>query len=54
MGGSAPLTSFGIGVYWQNLQGQSIPLQTWGLRNCSLKLTFTHKSIIEGANFTGK
>jgi hypothetical protein len=47
MGGSAPLTSFGIGVYWQNLQGQSIPLQTWGLRNCSLKLTFTHKDIIE-------
>ena len=54
MGGSAPLTSFGVGVYWQNLQGQSIPLQTWGLRNCSLKLTFTHKSIIEGANLAGK
>jgi hypothetical protein len=50
MGGSAPLTSFGIGVFWQNLQGQSIPLQTWGLRNCSLKLTFTHKDIIEGRN----
>jgi hypothetical protein len=50
MGGSAPLTSFGIGVFWQNLQGQSIALQTWGLRNCSLKLTFTHKDIIEGRN----
>jgi hypothetical protein len=48
MGGSAPLTSFGIGVYWQNLQGYSSPLQTWGLRNCSLKLVFTHKDIIEG------
>jgi len=50
MGGSAPLTSFGIGVYWQNLQGYSIPLQTWGLRNSSLKLTFIHKSIIESGN----
>jgi hypothetical protein len=50
MGGSAPLTSFSIGVFWQNLQGQSIPLQTWGLRNCSLKLTFTHKNIIENGN----
>jgi len=54
MGGSAPLTSFGIGVYWQNLQGTSIPLQTWGLRNSSLKLTFIHKSIIEGGNFASK
>ncbi|NDA89994.1 MAG: hypothetical protein EBY20_03685 [Alphaproteobacteria bacterium] len=50
MGGSSPITNFAIGVYWQNLQGQSIPLQTWGLRNCSLKLTFTHKDIIEGKN----
>jgi len=49
MGGSSPITNFAIGVYWQNLQGQSIPLQTWGLRNCSLKLTFTHKDIIEGS-----
>jgi hypothetical protein len=54
MGGTSPLTSFGIGVFWQNLQGTSTPLQTWGLRNCSLKLTFTHKSIIEGGNFASK
>jgi hypothetical protein len=47
MGGSSPITNFAIGIFWQNLQGYSIPLQTWGLRNCSLKLTFTHKDIIE-------
>lgn len=49
LGGSSPITQFSVGVFWQNLQGQSIPLQTWGLRNCSLKLTFTHKDIIEGS-----
>jgi hypothetical protein len=47
LGGTSPITQFTIGVQWQNLQGQTFNLQTIGLRNSSLKLTFTHKSIIE-------
>jgi len=47
LGGTQPLSSFNIGVFWQNLQGDVFPLETIGLRNSSLKLTFVHKSIIE-------
>jgi hypothetical protein len=50
LGGTAPITQFTIGVQWQNLQGQTFNLQTMGLRNSSLKLTFVHKSIIENFN----
>lgn len=50
LGGTSPITQFTIGVQWQNLQGQTFNLQTIGLRNSSLKLTFTHKSIIENFN----
>ena len=47
LGGTSPITSFSIGIYYQNLAGNVFPLQTIGLRNSSIKLTFTHKSIIE-------
>lgn len=50
LGGTSPITQFTIGVQWQNLQGQTFNLQTMGLRNSSLKLTFVHKSIIENFN----
>jgi hypothetical protein len=50
LGGTSPITQFTIGVQWQNLQGQTFNLQTIGLRNSSLKLTFIHKSIIENFN----
>ena len=50
LGGTSPITQFTIGIQWQNLQGQTFNLQTIGLRNSSLKLTFVHKSIIENFN----
>jgi hypothetical protein len=47
LGGSQPISSFNISIFWQNLQGNIYPLQTIGLRNSSVKLTFVHRSIIE-------
>jgi hypothetical protein len=51
LGGTQPITNFNIGIYWQNLAGNVYPLQTIGLRNSSLKLTFVHRSIIEQGHY---
>lgn len=47
MAGNHSFNSFYVGVRWVNLQGYSIPLETFGLRNASMKFVFIHKSIIE-------
>ena len=47
LSGSSILTSFTIGVSWVNLEGQTFPLSAFGNTNSSIKLTFTHKDLIE-------
>jgi hypothetical protein len=47
LAGSHSFNSFYVDVRWVNLEGISIPLQTYGLRNASIKFAFIHKSIIE-------
>lgn len=47
LSGSSVLTSFNIGVNWINLEGQAFPLSAFGNTNSSIKLTFTHKTLIE-------
>jgi hypothetical protein len=47
LGGTSPISQFGIVVQWVNIQGQVFPIQTMGLGNSSIKFVFTHKSIIE-------
>jgi hypothetical protein len=47
LSGASVLNSFSVGVNWMNLEGQSFPLSAFGTTNSSIKLTFTHKSLIE-------
>lgn len=47
LGGTSPISQFGVVVQWVNIQGQVFPVQTMGLGNSSIKFVFTHKSIIE-------
>jgi hypothetical protein len=47
MAGNHSFNSFNVAVRWVNLQGYSFPLETFGLRNASIKFAFVHKSIIE-------
>jgi len=47
LAGSSTLTSFGVAVSWLNIDGQAFPLAAFGNVNSSIKLTFTHKSLIE-------
>jgi hypothetical protein len=47
MAGNHSFNSFYVSVRWVNLQGYSVPLETFGLRNASIKFAFIHKSIIE-------
>lgn len=47
LSGSSILTEFNIGVSWLTASGQIIPLAAYGTVNSSIKLTFTHKSLIE-------
>jgi hypothetical protein len=47
LGGTQPISSFNVQIFYQTLNGNTYPLQTIGLRNSSIKLTFVHKSIIE-------
>jgi hypothetical protein len=47
LSGSHSINSFFTSVRWVNLQGYSVPLETFGLRNASIKFAFIHKSIIE-------
>jgi hypothetical protein len=46
--GGSQLTSFTIGITWTNIEGQSFPLDAFGTVVASMKLTFTHKSLIQG------
>lgn len=47
LAGTHSINSFFTSVRWVNLQGYSIPLETFGLRNASIKFAFIHKSIVE-------
>jgi hypothetical protein len=47
LAGASVLNSFSIGVNWINLEGQAFPLYAFGNTNSSIKLTFTHKTLIE-------
>jgi len=47
LSGASTLTAFTIGVSWMNLEGQTFPLSAFGNTNSSIKLTFTHKNLIE-------
>jgi hypothetical protein len=48
LSGSSQLNSFSIGITWTNIEGQSFPLSAFGTVVASIKLTFTHKSLIQG------
>jgi len=47
LAGSSVLTEFNVAVSWITITGQVIPLAAYGTINSSLKLTFTHKSLID-------
>jgi len=46
--GSTQLNSFSIGISWTNIEGQTFPLEAFGTVVASIKLTFTHASLIQG------
>ncbi|AIW01945.1 MAG: putative minor capsid protein [Yellowstone Lake virophage 7] len=46
--GGTQLNSFTIGITWTNIEGQSFPLEAFGTVVASIKLTFTHKALIQG------
>jgi hypothetical protein len=48
LSGGSQLNSFSIGITWTNIEGQSFPLSAFGTVVASIKLTFTHKSLIQG------
>jgi len=47
LSGNHSINSFYIDIRWVNLQGYSTVLETFGLRNASIKFAFIHKDIIE-------
>lgn len=47
LSGGSQLNAFTIGITWTNIEGQSFPLSAFGTVVASIKLTFTHKSLIQ-------
>jgi len=54
LAGNNPINNFYVDVRWVNLAGFSYQLQTFGLRNTSIRFAFIHKDLIENTEINKK